>query len=75
MNPTDAISAMCSAANMSRVDVSKAIGRHRLAVNGLIHKRASVRTDTMARIAAACGYQLQLVGNGETIVIDPPARD
>ena len=70
-----AISAMCKRSGMSRINVSKSMGRNDTYIQSLLGKRATPSGDILAEIAAVCGYQLQLVGHGETIVIDPPTRD
>lgn len=72
--PIGAISAMVSGSGMSRRQVSLKMGRHENFITTKIQERGVPKMDTLAEIAAVCGYQLQLVGHGETIVIDPPNK-
>lgn len=70
-----AISAMCNGSGMSRIQISRKMGRADTYIQGMFVRRSTPSGDILAEIAAVCGYQLQLVGHGETIVIDPPTRD
>ena len=72
--PVGAIGAMVSGSGKSRRQISLEMGRHENFLTTKIQERSSPRADSLAEIAAACGYQLQLVGHGEVIVIDPPER-
>ena len=72
---TGAISAAVNGSGKSRRQVSIDLGRNETFIGTAIQRRRDVQTSVMAEIAAVCGYQLQLVGHGETIVIDPPTRE
>ena len=66
---------MVNGSGMSRRQVSLQLGHHENFITTKIQERGIPKVDTLAEIAAVCGYQLQLVGHGETIVIDPPTRE
>lgn len=69
-----AVSTMLRRSGLQRREVSRAIGKSPYFLRGVFYRKQRMRADTFASVAAVCGYQLQLVGHGETIVIDPPER-
>lgn len=72
--PIEAVSTMIRRSGKSRRQISLELGLHENSITTLVQKGNVPKTEKLAEIAAACGYQLQLVGHGETIVIDPPTR-
>ena len=71
MKTDEAIRQMCRTAHMGTVAVSEEIGRNRSYVGNMLSRGSTPQADTLAKIASACGYELQLVGRGEVITIDP----
>lgn len=71
MKADEAISQMCCIAQMGTVAVSEEIGRNRSHMSNMLSRGSTPQADTLARIAKACGYELQLVGRGEIIQIHP----
>ncbi len=65
-----AINSMIRGSGKSRRQVSMEMGRTETYLNTIVRNKRRPRVDVLVEIADACGYELQLVGNGETIVID-----
>ena len=65
-----AINSMIRGSGKSRRQVSMEMGRNEGYVSTTVQTRARPRVDVLVEIAKACGYELQLVGHDETIVID-----
>ncbi|MBQ6452735.1 MAG: hypothetical protein IJJ14_00080, partial [Coriobacteriales bacterium] len=61
----------CQASGIGITKVSEAMGRQRTFISSTLSKGVTPKADTLAQIAAACGYRLVLVGNGEEIEIEP----
>ena len=71
MKADKAISQMCCIAQMGTLAVSKEIGRNRSHMGNMLSRGSTLQANTLAKIAGACDYELQLVGRGEIIQIDP----
>jgi hypothetical protein len=65
-----AINSMIRGSGKSRRQVSMDMKRNEGYLTATVQKKSRIRVDVLVEIANACGYELQLVGNGETIVID-----
>lgn len=70
-----AINSMIRGSGKNRQQLSLEMGRSKTYLTTTIQTRARPRVDVLVEIANACGYELQLVGNGETIVIDNEPDD
>lgn len=73
----DALKAMRHMVNMSGKStraVSRDIGIADTFVGMTLSRKSVPKLDTFADIAEACGYEVQIVGHDETIVIDGKRR-
>jgi hypothetical protein len=70
-----AINSMIRGSGKSRRQVSLEMGREETYLNTIVRRKYRPRIDILVEIANVCGYELQLVGNGETIVIDNEPDD
>jgi len=66
-----ALQAVINGSGKSRRAVSIELGFHENTLANYSNKGMTPGLSLMARIAGACGYQLQLVKGDEVIVIDP----
>lgn len=71
----EAIDRMLETSGETKAGVSGALGKHRNYLSSTIYQKAVPKTDTMAEIANAMGYELVLRGHGEEIVIDAPGAE
>ena len=71
MDPLQAVRRMCDESGTGPTQVSASIGRARTYLSAMLSRGNVPRTDTMARIAQACGYRLILESDTDRIVIDP----
>lgn len=73
MTSTDAVRSMLEASGLTSYRVSVALGRHSSYVATMLRRGSRPSGDLLARVAAACGYRLQLVpldGGGPVLVVD-----
>lgn len=73
MNVRDTIITAIDTSGMSRYAVSKAMGKSPLYIGGLLSRGSVPKTDTMATIMDAAGYDLLVRrrSDGEEFIIDP----
>ncbi len=62
---------MLDKAGLSPNAACQSMGRANGYVDQSLKRRGGIGAPTLAEIAQACGYELQLVGRGETLSIDP----
>lgn len=75
MRPWNAIGApyvhlvknMIEKSGRSAAEISRDIGRSSNYISSMVYNMTVPRADLLADIAHACGYELQLVGHGETL--------
>jgi hypothetical protein len=70
MKITEAIKHMCEQSDKGVVGVSQALGKSKMYLSALISRGSFPRTDTLVRIAYACGYAVELVRDGERIQLE-----
>lgn len=70
MTPTEAVTQMVAESGKSASVVSAEMGRCHSYISALVCHGTTPKADTLARIAAACGFRLTLVGHGQEIEID-----
>ena len=70
MTPDEAVRRMVASAGLSGYEVSRRAGRAPAYVSVLLARGVDPSTRVLADLATVCGYKLQLVGHGETIVLD-----
>ena len=76
MDTNSCVHHMLDKAGISPNDACQAMGRANGYVDQSLKRRGGIGAPTLAEIAQACGYELQLVGRGETLRIDPaPASE
>lgn len=77
VNPMQALRMAVNSSGRSQRAISETAGRQASFLSMTLSRGSTLRVDTYASIAHACGYSLQLVPNdgGDPIVIDgsPPA--
>lgn len=66
---SDAIVHMVSICQKSLAEVSREIGRTRTYLSVMLHNSTTPRVDLLAKIAAACEYDLVLIGRGEALKV------
>ena len=71
MRITEAVRHMCEQSGKGVVGVSQALGKSKMYLSALISRGSYPRTDTLVQIAQACGYTVELVREGERIVLEP----
>lgn len=74
MKPSDAVRRMVDRSGLSGYEVSRKAGRATAYVSVMLSRGVDPSTRVMADLAAACGYTLQLVGHGETLILDGTVR-
>lgn len=82
MQVLDAITGIVTASGRSWRDISNAMGKSDNYLSATVaqskRKAGDVRSATLAEVAAACGYALVLVPEGEVpdgaIKVDPPVK-
>ena len=75
MDAINAIRVMIKRSGKRQTQVSEDIGRSYSYVGTVLAKACPPQVDTLAAIAAACGYRLALIGrDGDRIDIDAPER-
>lgn len=62
---------MLDKAGMSPYAASLAMGRAHSYMGQALKRKGGIGAPVLAEIAQACGYELLLVGRGETLHIDP----
>lgn len=58
MQVLEAIRHMCEESGQKMADVSRTIGRHRTVISNMLTRGMNPQTDTLIRIADACGYKV-----------------
>ncbi len=75
MEASQALRELIARSGRKQTDISADIGRSYTYIGALLAKGATPKADTLAAIAAACGYRLALIGrDGDRIDIDAPER-
>lgn len=76
MDAIQAMRIMQKASGKTGVQVSADIGRSRTYFGAITSAAKPPQVDTLAAIADACGYDLQLVSrvHGDVIKLEPPQR-
>lgn len=69
MDSRQALEHVVSASGLTKAELSRRLGRSEGYVSSLFSMHRAPGSDLLASIAQACGYQLQLVGHGETITL------
>lgn len=64
-----ALTHMVRASGLSAADVSRKIGRSSGFISRYVNVGNTPSTKLFSLIATSCGYKVELVGNGETIVV------
>ncbi len=67
MDAREAILKMCEISGKSQRAVSSEIGKAPTFLSSTLNKGSTPRVDTMAQVAAACGFVLTLRGHGVEI--------
>lgn len=76
MDTNSCVHHMLDKAGLSPNAACQSMGRANGYVDQSLKRRGGIGAPTLAEIAQACGYELQLVGRGETLRIDPaPASE
>jgi len=82
MDVQQAMRAMVDASGMTHRQISARLGRYESYVSQLLTRQSVPSVDTVAQVAHACGYRLELVpmAGGDALVIgdecdDAPDRD
>lgn len=66
-----AINQMARESGMTFKDISLKMGRSARYIDDIKHKGITSSASVMAEISKACGYDMRLVGHGQTIHIRP----
>lgn len=74
MESLQALRHMVSMSGKSTMAISRDMGIAEKYVGMTISRKSVPKLDTFADIAEACGYEVQIVGHDETIVIDGKRR-
>ena len=76
MQVTQAIQSMCAASGLTHRQIAGRLGKYDTYVSQMITRRTDPQTSTLADLARACGYSLQLVpmDGGEAITIGDDSR-
>lgn len=69
MDSRQALAHVVAKGGKSKAALSRELGRSEGFVSSLFSMHRAPGVDLMASIAKACGYDLQLVGHGETITL------
>lgn len=74
MQAVDALSAIIDNSGMTKSAIAASMGRNGSYIRITVNRGYTPRTDIMAEIADACGYDLKLLKRDGTdeITIDPP---
>lgn len=75
MDTNSCVRHMLDKAGMSPYAASLAIGRAHSYVGQALRGKGGIGAPVLAEIAQACGYELLLVGRGETLRIDATQED
>ncbi|MBR3159227.1 MAG: hypothetical protein IKF14_09020 [Atopobiaceae bacterium] len=70
MKAKDAVSEVVALSGKSAITVSREMGRADTFISMTISRKSVPKLDTFAELAAVCGYELVLMGNGEQITIE-----
>lgn len=77
MDTHDAMRAMLERSGLTTYRVSVALGRHSSYVSTMLRRGSCPSADLLARLAAVCGYSLQLVplDGGPVLTLGGPSAD
>lgn len=75
MDTKEAIKRMMESKRYSARALSMAIGKDPNAVSTMFSRNSNTNVVTLAKMADALGYKLQLTDGNETLTIDPPERN
>ena len=70
MKTNDVLRKIVRESGRSAISISQEIGRRPNYVSSLLHSGSIPSCETFATIAAACGAELQVVKDGEVMVLD-----
>ena len=75
MDTNSCVRHMLDKSGMSPDAASQAMGRPSIYLEQALKRKGGIGAPALAEVAQSCGYELLLVGRGETLHIDPAHED